>query len=76
MTYFNFNKQILFNFLVFFFPLSFLVGRAVIELLLFIFLSPHYFTVRDGKLTFLIKIILLFYYHYFTYQFFLVLISI
>ena len=37
MKYLNLDKQIVFNFLIFFFPLSFLFGRAIVELLLFIF---------------------------------------
>lgn len=37
MKYLNLDKQIIFNFLIFFFPISFLVGRAIVELLLFIF---------------------------------------
>tara|TARA_Y100000816_G_scaffold292619_1_gene289177 strand:+ start:11785 stop:13089 length:1305 start_codon:yes stop_codon:yes gene_type:complete len=36
MKYFNLDKQILFNFLIFFFPLSYLAGRAIVELLLFL----------------------------------------
>ncbi len=55
MTYFNFNKQILFNFLVFFFPLSFLVGRAVIELLLFIFFITTLFYCKRWKVYFFDK---------------------
>ena len=35
MKYFNLDKQILFNFL-YFFPLSYLAGRAIVELLLFL----------------------------------------
>lgn len=55
MTYFNFNKQILFNFLVFFFPLSFLVGRIVIELLLFIFFLTTLFYCKRWKAFFFDK---------------------
>ena len=36
MKYFNLDKQFLFNFLIFFFPLSYLAGRAIVELLLFL----------------------------------------
>ena len=37
MKYLNLDKQILFNSLIFFFPISFLVGRSIVELFLFIF---------------------------------------
>ena len=37
MKYLNLDKQIVFNFLIFFFPISFLVGRSIVELFLFIF---------------------------------------
>ena len=37
MKYLNLDKQIVFNFLIFFFPISFLVGRAIVELLTFMF---------------------------------------
>ena len=55
MIYFNLNKQILFNFLVFFFPLSFLVGRAVVELLLFIFFITTLFYCKRWKVYFFDK---------------------
>ena len=37
MKYLNLDKQIVFNSLIFFFPISFLVGKSIVELFLFIF---------------------------------------
>ena len=45
----NLDKQILFNFLIFFFPISFLVGRAIVELLLFVFFVTTLFYCKKWK---------------------------
>ena len=55
MKYFNLDKQILLNFIIFFFPISFLAGRAIVELMLFIFFITALYYCKKWRNYFLDK---------------------